>query len=121
MSDVRDLTDNSASGEILSSARFMFNGQDRMETKDNFYFNIIQPYQHHTFIPKSGIYAYSFSLNPEAFQPSGACNFSKINKFQMYLECIAPRDSTYTYELRVYSVNYNFLEVRSGLGGTKFA
>ena len=121
LSDVRDLTDSSASGEILKSARFMFNGQDRMETKDNFYFNIIQPYQHHTFIPKSGIYCYSFSLNPEAFQPSGSCNFSKIRKLQMYLECIAPQDSSYTYELNFYSVNYNFLEIRSGLGGTRFA
>jgi hypothetical protein len=115
------VNDSAAGGEIMLTARFLFNGQDRMETKDNFYFNIIQPYQHHTFIPKTGIYVYSFSLNPESFQPSGSCNFSKINKAQMYLELIKPRSDAYSYSINIYAVNYNFLEIRAGLGGVKFA
>ena len=115
------VNDSAAGGEIMLTARFLFNGQDRMETKDNFYFNIIQPYQHHTFIPKTGIYVYSFSLNPESFQPSGSCNFSKINKAQMYLELIKPRSDSYSYSINIYAVNYNFLEIRAGLGGVKFA
>ena len=121
MTDSRDLTESSVNGEILRSAKFLFNGVDRIETKDNFYFNIIQPYQHHTFIPKTGIYVYSFSLHPENFQPSGAANFSRINRIQMYTELIEPRrDAGYTYEMNFYAVNYNLLNIQGGLAGVKW-
>ena len=66
---------------ILKNAKLILNGMDRFEEKDATYFNLIQPYQHHTVIPKEGIYAYSFSLYPESFQPSGACNMSRIKAF----------------------------------------
>lgn len=121
MSDVKDYTESSVNGEIMRTARFLFNGLDRMETKDSAYFNLIQPYQHHTFIPKTGIYVYSFSLNPEVFQPSGSCNMSKINRVQMYLELIEPLHDDYKYGLTLYSVNYNLLKLASGLGGLAFA
>ena len=98
----------------------MFNGVDRQETKDNYYYSVIQPYQHHTQIPKTGVYNYSFSLTPESFQPSGACNFSKINKIQMYMELIEP-SGDYKYEMNLYAVNYNLLNVTAGLAGLKFA
>jgi hypothetical protein len=105
----------------MTTAKFVFNGLDRMEEKDNYYYNIIQPYQHHTFIPKTGIYVYSFSLNPENFQPSGSCNMSMINKSQMSTEIVSPRDDTYKYDLTLYSINYNFLKITSGLGGLVYA
>jgi hypothetical protein len=115
------LTESEINGEIMKSAKFLFNGLDRTESKDNFYYNIIQPFQHHTYIPKTGIYNYSFSLNPELFQPSGSCNMSQINKIQLYLETIVPRNTSYKYDLTLYSVNYNFLKITSGLGGLAFA
>jgi hypothetical protein len=114
-------TESEVNGEILKSAKFLFNGIDRMESKDNYYFNIIQPYQHHTYTPKTGIYNYSFSLNPESFQPSGSCNMSQINKVQIYLETIEPRNTSYKYDMTLYSINYNFLKIISGLGGLAFA
>jgi len=121
MTDTQTYTESSVNGEIMKSAKLLFNGLDRMEEKDNYYYNIIQPYQHHTFIPKTGIYVYSFSLNPENFQPSGSCNMSQINKVQMYVNAIEPNDSTYKYDLTLYSINYNFLKITSGLGGLAFA
>ena len=99
----------------------MFNGLDRIETKDNYYFNLIQPYQHHTFIPKEGIYVYSFSLFPESFQPSGNCNMSKLNKIQMNIETIEPLYSNYKYDFTLYAVNYNFLRITSGLAGLAYS
>jgi hypothetical protein len=81
---------------------------------------VIQPYQHHSFCPKVGIYVYSFSLNPELFQPSGACNFSKISRIQMYTELIEPKDD-YKYELDLYAINYNLLNITAGLAGLQFA
>jgi hypothetical protein len=121
ITDTQSYTESSVNGEIMKSAKLLFNGLDRMEQKDNYYYNIIQPYQHHTFIPKTGIYVYSFSLHPENFQPSGSCNMSQINKVQMYIEAIEPNNALYKYDMTLYSINYNFLKITSGLGGLAFA
>lgn len=114
-------TDSQVNGEILKNTKFLFNGLDRMESKDSYYFNIVQPYQHHTFIPKTGIYVYSFSLHPENFQPSGSCNMSKINKIQMYMEINTPRNNDYKYDSVLYSISYNILKITSGLAGLTYA
>jgi hypothetical protein len=110
--------------EILKSATFLFNGIERMEEKDGSYFNLIQPYQHHSVVPSPGIYVYSFSLLPEQFQPSGACNMSRINNIELRTSIISPDETSqpsYKYDMRVYIVNYNFLRVQGGLGGLAFS
>ncbi|QOI90199.1 major capsid protein [Pyramimonas orientalis virus] len=108
--------------EIMVNGKLIFNGIDRFEEKDASYFNLIQPYQHHTVIPKAGIYVYSFSLFPENFQPSGTCNMSRINKIQLQIERIPiPEDELYKYDMFVYVVNYNFLRVTAGLAGLAFS
>lgn len=107
--------------EIMDSAKFIFNGVDRFEEKDNAYFNLIQPYQHHSVMPKTGIYVYSFSLYPESFQPSGSCNMSRLKSIQLKTNIVKlPPDAAYNYDMRVYVVNYNFLRVTAGLGGLAF-
>ena len=116
-----EVTDSDRNGEIMRNAKIMFNGLDRIEIKDNYYYNLIQPYQHHTFIPKEGIYVYSFSLYPENFQPSGCCNMSQINKIQLYLETIKPLADDYNYDISIYAVNYNFLRITAGLAGLAYA
>jgi hypothetical protein len=108
--------------EIMVNGKFIFNGIDRFEEKDASYFNLIQPYQHHTVIPKAGVYVYSFSLYPENFQPSGSCNMSRINKIQLQSERIPiPPNVDYKYDLFVYVVNYNFLRITAGLAGLAFS
>jgi hypothetical protein len=107
--------------EILNTAKLTFNGLDRIEEKDASYFNLIQPYQHHTVIPKPGIYLYSFSLNPEKFQPSGSCNMSRLHKIQLHLSVVPPSSSDYKYDASVYVTNYNFLRVTAGLAGVAFS
>jgi hypothetical protein len=107
--------------EILKSATFLFNGIERMEEKEGSYFNLIQPYQHHSVIPSPGIYVYSFSLLPEQFQPSGSCNMSRINNIELKTHIINPENAQYKYDMRVYVVNYNFLRVKGGLGGLAFS
>jgi hypothetical protein len=110
-----------AEKEVLVGAKFTFNGLDRLEEKDAAYYNLVQPYQHHTVVPKQGVYVYSFSLYPERFQPSGACNMSRINNIQLHLTLEPPSESSYNYEVNVYVVNYNFLRVTAGLAGVAFA
>lgn len=107
--------------EIFESGKLVFNGVDRFEEKDSAYFNLIQPYQHHSVIPKAGVYVYSFSLFPESFQPSGSCNMSRLKSIQLQTTtCKLPVNAPYTYDLRVYIVSYNFLRINSGLGGLAF-
>jgi hypothetical protein len=108
--------------EILVNAKLIFNGIDRFEEKDASYFNLVQPYQHHSVIPKSGVYTYSFSLFPENFQPSGTCNMSRLNKIQLKTEIVPLHiDSSYDYDMVVYVINYNFLRITAGLAGLAFS
>ena len=107
--------------EIFESGKLLFNGVDRFEEKDSTYFNLIQPYQHHSVIPKAGVYVYSFSLFPESFQPSGSCNMSRLKSVQLQTTtCKLPVNAPYTYDMRMYVVSYNFLRINSGLGGLAF-
>lgn len=103
---------------ILDSAKIMWNGLDRFELKPSAYFNILQPYQHHTTSPREGIYCYSFSLFPEKTQPSGSFNASVIGKIQLYLSLVNSVDE---YDLFVYTMYYNVFRVMSGSGQMVFA
>lgn len=105
---------------ILSTAKFMWNGMERIEDKSAEYFNYIQPFQHHTRSPRDGIYSYSFALYPEKIQPSGSFNASTINKIQMYVTTTPPEDGN-GYEFVIYAVYYNLFRVMAGSGGMVFA
>lgn len=62
------------------------NARDRFSVRDGAYFNLVQPYYHHSRIPKSkGILVYSFALNPEAHQPQGTINFSRIDNAEVVM------------------------------------
>jgi hypothetical protein len=119
--DFGDSTDEGKKVEVLKKAKITFNGLDRFEAKDPQYFNVIQPYQHHTVVPKEGVYVYSFSLFPEKFQPSGACNMSRIKNIQLHLELASPLRDDYKYDVFVYVTSYNFLRIASGMAGIAFA
>ena len=116
-----DNDENDLEVEIMNSAKLTFNGLDRIEEKDAAYYSLIQPYQHRTAVPRGGIYLYSFSLYPEKFQPSGSCNMSRINTIQLHINTKDPFNNTYKYDCVVYTTNYNFLRITSGLGGVAFA
>ena len=73
----------------------------------------------------SGIYSYSFSINPSDLQPSGSCNMSRYNSIQLSQNFQSipfnGTDPIFTYDTRIYSVNYNILRIVGGLGGNEFA
>ena len=62
-----------------ATALLKLNGQDRFAKRDGNYFNYIIPYYHYSNSPDTGINTYTFSLKPEEHQPSGTCNFSRID------------------------------------------
>jgi hypothetical protein len=103
-------------------AKITLNGHDRFSERKGTYFNLVQPYQHHTNIPAVGINVYSFALNPEDHQPSGTCNMSRIDNAQLMLT-LTPNTVGYdkTAKVRVYATNYNVLRIMSGMGGLAYS
>ena len=96
--------------KTIDSAKLQLNGQDRFSERDGSYFNLVQPYQHHTCIPRDGIYVYSFALNPEQHQPSGTVNMSRIDNATLHITTGAGGGN-----LKVFAVNYNVLRVMAGI------
>jgi len=104
------------------TAKLQLNGQDRFSEREGSYFDTVQPFQHHTRAPDSGINVYSFGLRPEEHQPSGSCNFSRIDNAVMQLVLSAGAVSgVATAKVRVYAVNYNVLRVMSGMAGVAYS
>jgi hypothetical protein len=104
------------------TAKLQLNGNDRFSEREGTYFDLVQPWQHHTRAPDTGINCYSFALRPEEHQPSGSCNFSRIDNatFQLILSS-ATVQGTRTAKVRVYAVNYNVLRIMSGMGGMAYS
>jgi len=104
------------------TAKLQLNGQDRFSEREGSYFDVVQPYQHHTRAPDTGINVYSFALRPEEHQPSGSCNFSRIDNAVLQLVLSSGTVSgTATAKVRVYAVNYNVLRVMSGMAGVAYS
>ena len=104
------------------TAKLQLNGQDRFSEREGSYFDVVQPYQHHTRAPDTGINVYSFALRPEEHQPSGTCNFSRIDNATLQLVLSSATVSgTNTAKVRVYAVNYNVLRVMSGMAGVAYS
>jgi hypothetical protein len=104
------------------TAKLQLNGQDRFSEREGSYFDVVQPFQHHTRAPDTGINVYSFSLRPEEHQPSGTCNFSRIDNAVLQLVLSSGTVAgTATAKVRVYAVNYNVLRVMSGMAGVAYS
>ena len=104
------------------TAKLQLNGQDRFSEREGTYFDLVQPYQCHTRNPDTGINVYSFALRPEEHQPSGTCNFSRIDNATLQLVLSnATVEGTKTAKVRVYATNYNVLRVMSGMGGLAYS
>jgi hypothetical protein len=118
----------------IASAKLQLNGSDRFQERDGNYFNYVQPYQHFSNTPADGINVYSFALKPEEHQPSGTCNFSRIDNATLQVTIGSGNtsgDSSYIANtlggsnsnslLNIYTVNYNVLRVMSGMAGAAYS
>jgi hypothetical protein len=107
--------------------KLTLNGHDRFASRDVTYFTRVQVWQHHTGVSgldlvaatpgndaEDNIAVYSFALNPEEHQPSGTCNFSRIDNAQLKKDGAAGT-------LYIYAVNYNVLRIMSGMGGLAYS
>ena len=120
-------TDSASDNAVTNTWKLKLNGHDRFASRDFRYFTRTQVWQHHSgaggLKPATGqgdegqfndsIAVYSFALKPEEHQPSGTCNFSRIDNAQL--------DSGASGDYNVYAVNYNVLRIMSGMGGLAYS
>lgn len=104
----------------VATALLQLNGHDRFSARPGDYFNLVQPYQHHSNIPDTGINVYSFALTPEEHQPSGTLNFSRIDNASLQLN-LDPSMAGVSSVVKIFAVNYNVLRLMSGMGGLAYA
>jgi len=130
------------------NAKLQLNGHDRFQILDGYYFNYVQPYQHFDNTPADGINVYSFALKAQDHQPTGTCNFSRIDNATLQVDLgvangyatesalgyatvngSVAANTVYTQNLlganssllNIYTVNYNVLRVMSGMAGTAYS
>jgi len=113
----------------LNTYKLVLNGAERFSARDITYFTRNQVWDVHTgfgsVLFPDCVAVYSFSLRPEEHQPSGTCNFSRIDTSQLV------RSALYTTingtlvptpdVIDLYAVNYNILRVMSGMAGVVYA
>jgi hypothetical protein len=118
----------------LGLFKLILNGTDRFKERPGEYFRLAQNYTHHTRIPGNYIYTYSFALRPEEHQPSGTCNFSRVDTSQLYILLRSTSDPTngglyvvpaQNYngvppEYSLYAPSYNILRIMGGMGGLAY-
>ena len=134
--------------DIVNRCRIQLNGQDRFDERYGDYFWKVQPYQHHTggafsraivdttvssatdavFSTRSPnpINVYSFAISPEEHQPSGTCNFSRIDNATLVFDSVTSTGATFPtktrpFNFRLFAVNYNIFRIMSGMGGLAYS
>jgi len=105
------------------------NGHDRAAAQVHAYSQLVQPYEcglpadptiAQTRAVANDVYTgmYSFCLKPAEHQPSGTCNFSRIDNAVLNLGALG---STNSGEAFVFALNYNVLRIMSGMGGLAYS
>ena len=121
----------------IDTIQLRLNNATRFGDVEGRYFRLVQPFQHHTNIPKEFVYCYSFALQPEDVQPSGSCNFSRIDNTQLNVrfnrhmffgatpdqvgQPTPSNDGNTSITFLVFVTNWNILRFKYGLGGKRFA
>ena len=133
------------------TAKLQLNGHDRFSERSQEYFGLRQPYDYHSAVPgpnlpqrdegiytantigsRSGnvtstmgapVFVYSFALKPEEHQPSGTCNFSRIDNAKLIVnhKTSPTYNASNTVNYNIFAVNYNVLRIMSGMGGLAYS
>lgn len=95
--------------------------------KDSVFYNLMENFNSNNNMPVEGIYTYSFALDNSNIQPTGALNMSSLNKKELALILTELYtngyylNSTYTYNIIIFAVNFDILTIMGGMGGLKYA
>ena len=139
-------TDNG--GGVIDNIKLSLNGNDRFSEQEFEYFRYVQPYENKLgndkmFYPATRLWygknstfynylsrwgpwntlgIYSFSLDVSKHQPSGTCNFSRIDNAYLHFRTIHNTSYSSTIgNIHIYALNYNVLRIMSGMGGLTYS
>jgi len=112
----------------FKNADIQINGTPLLENMSPTYFHTAQNYYKSTYgkthfnMPSHSptltrYFAYHFCLNASDYNPSGSCNFSRLDNAKLVIRGAEAADRPYMY---VYAVNYNVLRIKDGLAGILF-
>ena len=114
---------------ILSRARIIFDGIERLEWRDAKYFYNMQNHENYKNSLESYVYVYSFNINPTRDTNFSGCNFSRIDNPYLQVE-VKPNNfildtnlrypTNDSYELKCFATNFNILVIKNGLAGLKY-
>lgn len=122
-------TTNPASDRFtFTNADMYLNGTSLFENMSPIYFHTVQNYyksnygrthfNNPTHSPTfTRYFAYHFCMNASEYNPSGSCNFSRLDNAKLVLRGVEAVGRSYMY---VYAVNYNVLRIKDGLAGILF-
>lgn len=104
----------------VTGVRLLLDGADREDPHlPSSFYRTCQCLQHHSRIPRAFLYVYSFALRPEdPVQPSGSTNFGRVSRARLDVQLHA---SVGAATVVVMARSHNFLRLRFGLGGMRFA
>jgi hypothetical protein len=122
---VLEVVNDPAEEDTLETAQLVFNGIERIQARDGRYFNLVVPFRHHTAIPSAGVYAMTFALHPEAWQPSGACNMSLLSSNELFFvvsDLLFRRMQARgdRLVLKVFARSLNVLRITQGMASVEF-
>ena len=113
-------TTNFNEGQLYLNGTEVF--ASRMDDK---YFREIQPYYHCDYTTSdtnkggdSNLKMYSFAQKVNRFQPTGTCNFSRLDNADLAFSNVHQGPSSGFIDL--YAVNYNVLRFKGGMAGVAF-
>ena len=120
---------------FLNDVKVQLNGHDRFSEQKADYFHLLQPYECGLGHRKSmnvttrvwgnvlkctksnPVGMYSFCLKPGEHQPSGSCNFSRIDNARLNYTGADNAGGS----LHLFALNYNVLRIMSGMGGLTYS
>lgn len=100
--------------DLMITGVLSINGQTRFGERGPEFFNLVEPYAHHSSGPTKGIYVYSPSMYPENHQPSSTLNMSKIDSANLILKLNGGM------RINVYTLSYNILRISFGMTSLAF-
>ena len=112
---------------VTDTVLLQLNGHDRAAAQVHAYSQLVQPYEcglpadptlTQTRAAIDTVYTgmYSFCLKPAEHQPSGTCNFSRIDNAVLNLGTLGSGAKAW-----VFALNYNVLRIMSGMGGLAYS
>lgn len=116
----------------FDTASILLNGKPITERMSPNYYHSVQGYYHTTdgninFVNVNGTpfytryFMYSFAKDATSYDPTGECNFSRMDNASLHLENMHRPVSKQNQNIQVYAINYNILRISKGISGILFS